>query len=152
MKKQRKLKFRAWDKRHAIMSEVFSLGEQDVLGVWTEVILKYKKSDLTHKSIVPEELGSGYYWGMQGVCFYRANPNQIELLQFTGLKDRGNVEIYEGDICSDRKGDTCVIEFFKGSFVVVINSDVRVELSELYNNIEVVGNIYQNPELLKDKK
>lgn len=79
------------------------------------------------------------------------------LEQFTGLRDKNAVEIYEGDIlggsigapvhwCEKRMGwaftfdDECACYMCSGD----------TELSEYdLNELEVIGNIHQNPELLK---
>lgn len=81
----------------------------------------------------------------------------IYLMQFTGLKDKNGVEIYEGDIVRfHEKGKAFPIEwqddrFYPGDYD---NGDFyegsNMRLSE-WENAEVIGDIYENPELLKDK-
>ena len=75
--------------------------------------------------------------------------------QFTGLKDKNSKKIFEGDIIemNESGGDYCLgsVFFYKGSFVVNENAGID-EFSELGNNanyFEVIGNIFENPELLK---
>jgi hypothetical protein len=58
-------------------------------------------------------------------------------MEWTGLKDKHGIAIFEGDIWKDYAGDTYVVEFVDGLFTIFDN-----ELSE------VIGNIYENPELL----
>lgn len=86
------------------------------------------------------------------------NYKDIELMQYTGLKDKNGKEIYEGDIVSfnlksDNEGQPNIIGYieyqttfsgykimsFKGSFALDYN----------IKDIEVIGNIYENSELLK---
>lgn len=80
-------------------------------------------------------------------------------MQFTGLKDKKRKEIYEGDILANREvhGDNfyCVVEYgidgFNGvtypgrNHCMPLHTIMTYEGAE-YN--EVIGNIYENPELL----
>ncbi|MFS0655681.1 YopX family protein [Bacillus sp. 179-C3.3 HS] len=73
--------------------------------------------------------------------------------QFTGLKDRNGVEIYEGDIY--HQGDPEIIYLVvwhdTGLQGKQIRSSNYAGLSYWKDRIEVIGNIYENPELLTEK-
>ena len=90
------------------------------------------------------------------------------LMQFTGLKDKNGIEIYEGDIClkyhnkelyGDREPTKGVIEWvsFRGRYTHK-SIEKYPSYCEIHENLkypeyerslfEVIGNIYQNPELL----
>ncbi len=137
----REIKFRAWDKKG------------------NEMI--YIKNEEEHKPYIRIQhtkgavLIIGEEWEMEPVdCIM-----DIELMQYTGLKDKNGVEIYEGDIIKMDDEEWveqveweegmascgCCYSKFQGSGFVNTWQDMRKE----GNGIEVIGNIYQNPELLK---
>jgi YopX protein. len=70
------------------------------------------------------------------------------LMQSTGLRDVNGIEIYEGDFLSDAD-DIWEVIFDEGSFVVV-QQDVCLLLSEVCNDVSVVGNVYENPEMREE--
>lgn len=88
--------------------------------------------------------------------FFSDFVGDFELMQYTGLKDKKGKDIYEGDIVKwnpwrsgnedawhngqimwHEQGKWCIKENY-------INTPIGV-----YHRIEVIGNIYENPELLK---
>lgn len=82
---------------------------------------------------------------------YQVRPETVS--QLTGLLDKNEKEIYEGDNLkgvytgdySEEKPVKGVVRFEYGRFVLVWNTG-RLWLNDIYNR-EVIGNIYENPEL-----
>jgi len=77
------------------------------------------------------------------------------LMQFTGLHDKNGKEIYEGDILP---GQWIVMwwpeqaQFVLGNGSLNVNEAAKEEfVIGLLNNDEIIGNIYDNPELLESK-
>ncbi len=119
----REIKFRAWDKINKEMFNVESINFQE---------------RRVYKDVVS----------------YR-NFNDIELMQYTGLKDKNNKEIYEGDILSDGNDEKPYkVIFENGSFRAEFDGDFDEYSFDLMDvNLqccEVVGNIYENSELIKE--
>ena len=83
-------------------------------------------------------------------------PDEIELMQSTGLKDKNGKEIFEGDILKSNKYITSVF-YEEGAYCVkfcrTTNTTVTmnvISFIEKYKN-KVIGNIYENPELLEEE-
>lgn len=72
------------------------------------------------------------------------------LMQYTGIKDRNGKEIYEGDILEYGTGYMESVKYRNGCFMAI----GRQSCNYLYSSVGryspvVIGNIYENPELLE---
>ncbi len=69
--------------------------------------------------------------------------------QFTGLKDRNGKEIYEGDIVTNTDGDKRKIVYYEMMFEMrLLNGKKDSAATTWYYEVEVIGNIYENPDLI----
>ena len=86
-------------------------------------------------------------------------PKPSPLMQYTGLKDKNDKEIYEGDIV-DFDGKKHMVTFANGGFGIwkemrtnLYSDETRKYHEPLWNLVvdgcEIIGNIYENPELIK---
>lgn len=82
--------------------------------------------------------------------FHEGEANNAEIMQFTGLKDKNGKEIYEGDIINN--GDInikYVIEFIESGFRArQLGNQSTIGLEYWRKQIEIIGNRWENPELL----
>ena len=76
----------------------------------------------------------------------------IELMQYTGIKDKNGVEIYEGDIIICKYGPEIMMEvkWVDEGFRTLGKYNGDNYVGYVKNSAEVIGNIYENPELLEE--
>jgi uncharacterized phage protein (TIGR01671 family) len=83
----------------------------------------------------------------------KADKKGWVLMQYTGLKDKNGKEIYEGDIVADRDTSDCVFgvkwDVAKAGYYMPPEFDEEYAYSIGAVSLEVIGNIYENPELWK---
>lgn len=97
-------------------------------------------------------------WDKKNKIMNKLQPKELEniiLMQYTGLQDKNGKEIYEGDVVKwfSNRVEKAIVQFSNGIFQLKIqepeNDDYYMDI--LYNwtnTIEVIGSIYENPELL----
>ncbi|HCZ7142973.1 TPA: hypothetical protein O3P14_002187 [Staphylococcus aureus] len=121
------LKFRAWDKLGKEMHKVSAI---DFSSKGARII----------RLAGVQSIGKGDH---------KRWHSSVELMQSTGFKDVHGVEIYEGDIVQDSySGEVSFIEFKEGAFYITC-SNVTELISENDDIIEIIGNIFENEELLE---
>ena len=73
--------------------------------------------------------------------------------QYTGVKDKNGKEIYEGDILEDGRGEKCLVKWTESEAHFGLYTGKQFELTDFVwmrgEDLEVIGNIHENPELLK---
>lgn len=84
---------------------------------------------------------------------YEEYPVRIETIsQFTGLRDSRGVSIYEGDILGLKGCGSLIVGFYRSMFVTYFVGDEICDcspLDDLSTKYEIIGNCFENPELLK---
>ncbi len=114
----------------------------------------------SHDEIYFEPSGQASYYNLQN-GEGSGEGGAYELMQYTGLKDTNGVEIYEGDIVSMFQGSQKSEVLFDGGMFSVkrayrtsfYHDELELRHEILFNVIdtcEVIGNIYEKPELLED--
>ncbi len=146
----RELKFRAWIKER----------------IWNENVPKmFKREDGYPKMVDVMCVYSGdYFEYREGLCYLKVTRQtyDFELMQWTGLRDKEGTEIYEGDIVAGEppryispvKG---VVKYGALAFAFVGKTESGKKWFDTITNpritvakdIEVIGNIFENPELLE---
>jgi len=129
----RKIKFRAWDEESKIMFDI-------------------ARFDLADYTVYPHLFASGFI------------GERLKIMQYTGVDDVKGTPIYEGDILKMgitmsyyRRG---IVEFENGYFTftemwqkgLLIECEEKPDPLNYYYEPEVLGNRYENPEMLKEVK
>ena len=133
----REIKFRVWDKtRNKLFTYINECGVKQ---------LNFNQEMAIESVELFEYLPSEIF------VFKTLDIDDVELMQFTGIKDKNDVEIYEGDIVNFDK-----VEWVGDDNIHVVTWDKTYgcwcfgggSISDMEFR-EVIGNIYENPELLE---
>lgn len=152
----RDIKFRAWHEDLEVM-------------VYSD---KRNKStyDIDYEFVINEKgsLVCNWHEDTEDVCgnFIESSGTLDNLMQYTGLKDKNGKEVYEGDIIESPLWEAEPYEIvfkdyaFKARDIrkkIMYGSDLFFDIDDLLSGcvgetFEVIGNIYENPELLEGER
>ena len=120
----REIKFRAYHKERKEIFEIASIDFEEKKAALSNGIIKLLNGDF----------------------------KQFELLQYTGVKDKNNKEIYEGDIIICKYGPQIAMEvkWVDEGFRTLGKYDGDNYVGFVKNNAEVIRNIYENKNLLEE--
>ena len=100
--------------------------------------------------------------GINRLCFGNSKTEdlffrdfeEVELMQYTGVKDKNGKEIYEGDITICKYGPQIAMEvkWVDEGFRTLGKYDGDNYVGFVKNNEEVIGNIYENKNLLEENR
>ncbi|KKB72465.1 YopX family protein [Bacillus sp. TH008] len=158
----REIKFRAWSNKYQHMFRVREITQD--------------RNGYTHGTIDEEfenefepEFDTPFAWvgrvdftkspdGEQSGLFQDPDEEPFYLMQYTGLKDKNRKEIYEGDVVKfksvyyENKIMKAVVKFKDslGAFVFDMGDDQGTWIMNAsMREIEVIGDVYRNPDLLE---
>ena len=136
--KQREIKFRAWDRECKKMLHEIAVYSDGTIGLSVDSF-RYQTGleDLSDIDVIVE-----YDWVWR---------SDVEVMQYTGLPDKNGKEIYEGDIVKldHWKPNIWQVGFDRGGFCFFNKKKVFAHDAKYLEKCEIIGNIYENPELLK---
>ena len=122
-------KYRAWDKELQTMLDVS--------------LIDFKKGVLV-----------GEHWEFGETNFM--NFDEIVLMQSTRILDKNSQEIFEGDVLGTKDGLLNGVVEYRSDLGMWTNSLIRYNnferLCSIAGDREIIGNIYENPEILKEKE
>lgn len=139
----RDFKFRAWDNK----------GKKWLLG--------YEYPNLGGFSLTGECVLFGEWGNVFDTFLFNKDGKKwedLKIMQFSGILDKNQKPIYEGDIVNDEDCGNGIVVFQSGCFFMMYGADVNMEFLGLKKDdfgrlqakrtVELVGNAYDHPHLL----
>lgn len=147
----REIKFRAWSKESEVMftNEMLKNAANGMIKISKEALIKQGLNEAASN--------------LQCGIFLPTEDKDLVFMQYTGLKDKNGKEIYEGDIFKDCEGKIKLVIWEDNGFKSKYTFKRRYQGEEWFENsitdlgdtqsrrwgVEVIGNIYENEDLLE---
>lgn len=130
-------KYKVWDKEN---------------NKWFEPTYEAYKGNLEYLMLSPE--GDLSMVTMGGIVHESMFPDRFDIVFFTGLKGKNDKDIYEGDLIRNyQTGESPnplgEVSFEYGGWHYDCYHASALPLDSIASESEVIGNVYENPELLK---
>jgi len=93
-----------------------------------------------------------YYDLFSPIFYEHEKKKDLKIMQYTGLKDKNGKEIYEGDVIKDGAGNIYKVHYSEKMACFVSAYSDGIICGSVDNTDEVIGNIYENPELVNKPK
>lgn len=126
----REMKFRAWDK---IEKRMLHFSKPWYCDEYNSVCFE-----------VEEESRKDYFGALD-----MEKSKEVELMQYTGLKDKNGKEIYEGDILQNRNGVISEVKWDSEQSRWISLSFGMTQKAIQRDKLFIIGNVYENPDLIK---
>lgn len=143
------------------MREILFRGKRIDNGEWIEGYFVYCKSEYDYEKtaeIIPREADRIYRGEYDLYDVREVDPDTVG--QYTGLTDKNGTRIFEGDIV--KFGNIIgIINYNEGCYCVKTNKPdwrgrsnpaIDIVMNEYTNEVEIIGNIHDNPELIGERK
>ena len=134
------------------MREILFRGKRKDTGEWVYGYLGVFKG--ISQIYVPfteeeEKENEGHIFSAIGGLWHTVSPETVG--QYTGVTDKNGKRFFEGDICKQRSEYSgeyiiSVVTYEDGEFLAMVGNNSAFCLSD---RLDVIGNIHDNPELLK---
>jgi|SRR5690554_242134 len=131
----KEIKFRAWDD---VEDKMYYTGEE------TDIVFYFDDNGIVAERILGD--------------YETEKLPYLKYMMFTGLYDRKGTPIYEGDLLQHPSGTIAEIKYsdYLAAFVAVYVKNGYIEMDfldrEIVNKCKIVGNIYENPDLLEESE
>lgn len=143
----RDIRFKAWDYRYNVMvPSVAVYQHSDHIGFDLDLAETIYSNEVL-------ESDDGHIYGGEGEWVFMMN--EFELLQYIGIQDNFHEDIFDGDLVKTTQGSIFQVLWDQGEcgwILLCLNGEWRgrkCELKAIFDvNLEVIGNIYENPELV----
>lgn len=124
--------FRVWHKKEKKMKEVYEI--------------------TFHKDSIIVTVLTGEYTGFTPILMALRVPEDADLIQSIGLKDKTEKEIFDGDIIETYGGKEAEVKFGDAMFYLEFKDKSVCDCASYDGEMTIIGNIRENPELFEGLK